>query len=159
VVIPLHDDNPTSTTPYVTYGIIVACTLAYVWQHLLLSDPGAREALYAFGVVPAVLTAASSCRGRRRDPALGVGAHLHVHARRVLAPRRQHAYLWIFGNNLEDAMGHVRYFLFYVLCGVGAVFAQVLPKSRLGDPMVGASGPFPACSAVTCCCFPAHACC
>ena len=42
-------------------------------------------------------------------------------------------YLWIFGNNLEDAMGHVRYFLFYVLCGVAAVFAQVLPNPGFGN--------------------------
>ena len=49
-------------------------------------------------------------------------------------------YLWIFGNNLEDAMGHVRYFLFYVLCGVAAVFASVLPNPVSEMPMVGASG-------------------
>ena len=49
-------------------------------------------------------------------------------------------YLWIFGNNIEDAMGHVRFFIFYVLCGVAAVFAQVLPNPDSQIPMVGASG-------------------
>jgi len=56
MVIPLHDDNPTTTKPYVTVGILIACVLVYVWQHLLLSQPGAVEAAYAFGLVPAVLT-------------------------------------------------------------------------------------------------------
>jgi membrane associated rhomboid family serine protease len=49
-------------------------------------------------------------------------------------------YLWIFGNNIEDAMGHGRFFAFYVLCGVAAVFAQVLPNPGSIIPMVGASG-------------------
>ena len=56
MVIPLHDDNPTTTRPYVTVGIIIACVLVYVWQHLLLSPAGAQQAVYAFGLVPAVLT-------------------------------------------------------------------------------------------------------
>jgi len=49
-------------------------------------------------------------------------------------------YLWIFGNNVEDAMGHARFFIFYVLCGIAAVFAQVLPNPGSIIPMVGASG-------------------
>ena len=69
-------------------------------------------------------------------------------------------YLWIFGNNIEDAMGHVRFFIFYVLCGVAAVFAQVLPNpgSDRADGRAPAA-PSPACSAPTCCCFRARACC
>ena len=49
-------------------------------------------------------------------------------------------YLWIFGNNIEDAMGHVRFVIFYLLCGVAAVFAQVLPNPGSILPMIGASG-------------------
>jgi len=141
VVIPLHDDNPTSTKPYVTVGIMIACALAYVWQHLLLSDAGTREAVYAFGVVPAVLT------GEKFLPA---DVAVFPPWASVLTSMFMHGgfwhlagnmlYLWIFGNNLEDAMGHVRYFLFYVLCGVAAVFAQVLPNPVSEIPMVGASG-------------------
>ncbi|HEU5136007.1 MAG TPA: rhomboid family intramembrane serine protease [Steroidobacteraceae bacterium] len=141
MVIPLHDDNPTTTTPYVTVGIIVTCVLVYVWQHLLLPDVGGQQALYAFGLVPAVLT------GRELLPAeIAVippwgsvltsmfmhGGFWHLAGNML--------YLWIFGNNLEDAMGHLRYFLFYVLCGTAAVFAQVLPNPGSIVPMVGASG-------------------
>ena len=49
-------------------------------------------------------------------------------------------YLWIFGNNVEDAMGHVRFVLFYLLCGIAAVLAQALPNTDSTIPMIGASG-------------------
>jgi membrane associated rhomboid family serine protease len=49
-------------------------------------------------------------------------------------------FLWIFGNNVEDAMGHVRFFVFYVLCGLVAVFAEALPNTGAEIPMIGASG-------------------
>jgi membrane associated rhomboid family serine protease len=49
-------------------------------------------------------------------------------------------YLWIFGNNIEDAMGHVKFAIFYLLCGFAAVAAQVLPNPASEIPMVGASG-------------------
>jgi len=141
VVIPLHDDNPTSTTPYVTFGIIITCALVYVWHHLMLSDAGTQQAVYAFGVVPAVLTG---------DKYLPADVAVVPPWASVLTSMFMHGgfwhlagnmlYLWIFGNNLEDAMGHIRYFLFYVLCGAGAVFAQVLPNPVSEIPMVGASG-------------------
>ena len=141
MVIPLHDDNPTTTRPYVTVGIIIACALVYVWQHLLLSPVGAQQAAYAFGLIPAVLTGRECCRRRSAlMPAPATmftsmflhGGFWHLAGNML--------YLWIFGNNIEDAMGHVRFFIFYVLCGVAAVFAQVLPNPGSIVPMVGASG-------------------
>jgi len=141
MVLPLHDDNPSSTKPYVTVGILIACTLGYVWQHLLLSPSGAQQAAYALGVIPAVLT------GREVAPA---EIHWLPAAATVFTSMFMHGgllhlagnmlYLWIFGNNVEDAMGHARFFIFYVLCGVAAVFAQVLPNPGSIIPMVGASG-------------------
>jgi membrane associated rhomboid family serine protease len=141
VVIPRQDDNPSSTTPYVTYGIIIACALGYVLQHLLLFEAGTREAMYAFGAIPAVLTGEKSLPADVAviPPWASVLTSMFTHggfwhlAGNML-------YLWIFGNNLEDAMGHVRYFLFYVLCGVGAVFTFVLLNPVSEMPMVGASG-------------------
>jgi membrane associated rhomboid family serine protease len=141
VVIPLHDDNPTTTTPYVTYGIIIACVLVYVVQHLLLTDGGTRDAVYAFGAIPAVLTGEKYLPDNVAvlPPCGTVLTSMFMHggfwhlAGNVL-------YLWIFGNNLEEAMGHVRYFLFYVLCGVAAVFAVVLSNPASEIPLVGASG-------------------
>jgi membrane associated rhomboid family serine protease len=141
MVIPLHDDNPTTSKPYVTVGIMISCVLVYVWQHLLLSDPATVEAAYAFGVVPAVLS------GREQLP---VEVDLIPAWATVLTSMFMHGgfwhlagnmlYLWVFGNNIEDAMGHGRFLLFYLLCGVAAVITQVLPNPGSIIPMVGASG-------------------
>lgn len=141
MVIPLHDDNPTTTKPYVTVGIMVACVLVFVVQHLVLSETGAKQAAYAFGMVPAVLT------GQEELP-----PELHVIPAwaTVISSMFMHGgfwhlagnmlYLWIFGNNIEDAMGHGRFLVFYLLCGAAAVFAQVMPNPGSIIPMVGASG-------------------
>ena len=64
MVIPLHDDNPTTTRPYVTVGILIVCVLVYIWQHVTLSPVGAQQAVYAFGLVPAVLTGRGCCRSK-----------------------------------------------------------------------------------------------
>ncbi|MEJ0086626.1 MAG: rhomboid family intramembrane serine protease [Pseudomonadota bacterium] len=141
MVIPLHDDNPSTTKPRVTVGIMIACTLVYVWQHLLLSKAGAQQVAYAFGLVPAVLTGREFLPEEMRfiPPALSSITSMFLHggfwhlAGNML-------YLWIFGNNIEDAMGHVRFFLFYLLCGLAAVAAQVMLNPASPIPMVGASG-------------------
>ncbi len=141
MVIPLHDDNPSSTRPYVTVGIMIACALAYVWQHLLLNPQASRATVYMLGVIPAVLM------GRE---ALPEDLAVVPPAATVLTSMFMHGgfwhlagnmlYLWIFGNNVEDAMGRVRFVVFYLLCGVAAVAAQVLPNPGSVVPMVGASG-------------------
>jgi membrane associated rhomboid family serine protease len=139
VVIPLHDDNPTTTKPRVTVGIMIACTVVYVLQHLLLSREGATAVVYALGVIPALLTNSQFADVAPIPPALTVLTSMFVHggfwhlAGNML-------YLWIFGNNIEDAMGHLRFIVFYLLCGVVAVAAQVLPNPVSEIPMVGASG-------------------
>jgi membrane associated rhomboid family serine protease len=141
MVLPLHDDNPTSTRPLVTVGLIIACVLVYVWQHLLLSDAGAERAAYALGVIPAVLT------GRELAPpeiawlpaVATIFTSMFMHAGFMHLGGNM-LFLWIFGNNIEDAMGHGRFLGFYLLCGVAAVVTQVLPNPGSIIPMVGASG-------------------
>src|SRR5215470_703637 len=110
MVLPLHDDNPAATRPYVTVGIMIACTLVYVWQHLLMSPLGAQRASFMLGVIPAVLT------GHEPMPAeiallpapLTVLTSLFLHGG-FLHLAGNMLYLWIFGNNVEDAMGHLRF--------------------------------------------------
>ncbi|HKU90301.1 MAG TPA: rhomboid family intramembrane serine protease [Steroidobacteraceae bacterium] len=141
MVLPLHDDNPTTTRPCVTVGLMIANVLVFVWQHLLLSPAAGERIVYALGVIPAVLM------GRETLPAeLALvpvpatiltsmflhGGFLHLAGNML--------YLWIFGNNIEDAMGHVRFLVFYLLCGVAAVYAQALPNAGSIVPMIGASG-------------------
>ena len=141
MVIPLHDDNPTTTRPIVTVGVMVACVLVYIAQHVLVSDAVTTRAAYAFGVVPAVLSGREALPDELYViPAWGTvltsmfmhGGFWHLAGNML--------YLWIFGNNIEDAMGHGRFLAFYLLCGVAAVVAQVLPNPGSIIPMVGASG-------------------
>jgi hypothetical protein len=68
-------------------------------------------------------------------------------------------YLWIFGDNIEDRMGRIRFLAFYLACGAAAVFAQALPAPRRGCRWSAPLGRSRACSGRTCCCFRGHACC
>jgi len=141
MVLPLHDDNPTTLRPYVTVGIIVACALVYVVQHLLLSQVGAEQVAYSLGVIPAVLTGHEPMPPELAllPPTATIFTSMFLHGGFWHLAGNMW-FLWIFGNNIEDAMGHVRFVVFYVLCGVAAVFAQVLPHPGSIVPMVGASG-------------------
>jgi membrane associated rhomboid family serine protease len=139
VVIPLHDDNPTTTKPRVTVGIMIACTVVYALHHLLLSREGATAVIYALGVIPALLTGHAVADFTAFPPALTVLTSMFVHggfwhlAGNLL-------YLWIFGNNVEEAMGSIKYALFYVVSGLVAAGAQSLIGADSPIPMVGASG-------------------
>jgi rhomboid family protein len=141
MVLPLHDDNPTTTPPYVTVGVIIACALMYLGQHLLLSSAGAQQVAYALGVIPAVLTGREALPPEIAllPPPATIFTSMFMHAG-FLHLAGNMWFLWIFGNNVEEAMGHVRFLIFYVMCGVVAVFSQVLPNPGSITPMVGASG-------------------
>jgi membrane associated rhomboid family serine protease len=141
MVLPLHDDNPTTTRPLVTVALIIGCVVVYVWQHLLLSGQGAERAAYALGVIPALLTGREVAPPEIAwvPPAATIFTSMFMHAG-FMHMAGNMLFLWIFGNNIEDAMGHGRFLVFYLLCGVAAVFAQVLPNPGSIIPMVGASG-------------------
>lgn len=137
-MIPLHDDNPTAITPRVTIALIAICTLAFLWQ---LSVRDGERVIYALGVIPAVLLGNAEL-----DPALAlVPPTVTVFTSMFLHGGWMHLlgnmlYLWIFGNNVEDAMGHARFIVFYLLSGIAAVLAQSLPDPASTTPMIGASG-------------------
>ena len=139
-MIPLHDDNPTTIKPLVTVGLIVACVLVFLWQVSL--SPGAGElAIYAYGTIPAVIF------GTRELPPeiAAIPAQLSLLTAMFLHGGWMHLignmlYLWIFGNNIEDAMGHGRFIAFYGLCGIAAALAQALQDPSSIIPMIGASG-------------------
>ena len=67
-------------------------------------------------------------------------------------------FLWIYGDNVEDALGHARYALFYLACGIAAVFAQALAIRTRPIPSSARAAPSPACWAPICCCFRAPGC-
>ncbi len=141
MVIPLHDDNPTTTRPYVTAGILIACVLAYVWQHLLLSRIGAQQAMYAFGLVPAVLT------GREMlPPGIAVIPPGRPSSRPCSCTaasgtwRATCSSCGSSGTTSKTPWATRASSSFMSLCGIVAAFSQVLPNPGSVIPIVGASG-------------------
>jgi membrane associated rhomboid family serine protease len=138
---PISDDNPRRhLKPYVNYALIALCVLVFLWQ-ASLGEEGEILSLYQFGMIPVRLIG-----GEQLPPELAVvpawstvltsmfmhGGWLHLGGNML--------YLWIFGDNIEDSMGHVRYLVFYVLCGTAAALAQGFVDPTSAVPMVGASG-------------------
>lgn len=136
---PIHDDNPTRITPYLTYVLLVACVLVFIWQ-ISLGD-ARQQAVYAFGVIPSVLFATKSL-----PPELQIlPAWLTIFSSMFLHGGWMHLignmlYLWVFGNNVEDSMGHGRFIVFYLLCGLFAALTQAVLNPASEIPMIGASG-------------------
>ena len=124
-MIPLRDIIPSRTTPVVTISIIVLNVLVFVYE-LSLGRAVDAFTLY-FGLVPAAFSWVTVFTSMFLH-----GGLLHV-AGNVL-------YLWIFGDNVEDRMGHGRFLVFYLLCGVAAALAQTITAPDSIVPMVGASG-------------------
>jgi len=137
---PIADDNPRIGTPMVTWSIIAVCVLVFFWQ-LSLGTNGGEIAVYQFGMIPARLFGSATL-----DPELAeVPAWATVFTSMFMHGGWMHLgfnmlFLWIFGDNVEDSMGHGRYLVFYLLCGVAAALAQAFVNPDSTIPMVGASG-------------------
>jgi membrane associated rhomboid family serine protease len=147
-MIPLKDDIPSHSTPVVTITFIALNVLAFVYQFSLEGGGNSRAAeafVYEFGVIPCRLTAScppASLPALVEDfphPFVTILTSMFLHGG-LFHIAGNMLYLWIFGNNVEDTLGHGRFVVFYVLCGVAAALGQTLvnPSSRV--PMIGASG-------------------
>ena len=137
--VPLSDDNPRVLAPYVTGSLIGACVLVFLWQLSLGS--GGEAAFYGYGMIPARLLGEAELPAGIPSVSPGAtlftsmfmhGGFLHLGGNML--------FLWIFGDNVEDSMGHLRYLVFYLLCGVAAALTQALIEPNSTIPMVGASG-------------------
>lgn len=139
-MIPLHDDNPTEITPVFTVAFIALCVVVYFWQ-VSLGAQGGQAVVYSLGVIPAVLLDKVQLPPELAlvPSGLTVFTSMFLHGG-IMHLAGNMLYLWIFGNNVEDAMGHMRFVIFYLLCGIAAVFGQVLQDPGSQIPMIGASG-------------------
>jgi len=139
LMIPLHDDNPTRITPFVTIGFIIASILVFFWQ-LSLGTAG-QHAVYGLGMIPATLLGGKSLPDELAmiPPWMTLFTSMFMHGGWMHLIGNM-LYLWIFGNNVEDAMGHTRFIIFYLLSGVVAAMSQALPDTGSVIPMIGASG-------------------
>ncbi len=139
-MIPLRDHLATSRTPYVTFTIIGACVLVFLWQ-LSLGGHAAQEAVYALGAIPAVILGDARLPAdiAMVPPLATVFTSMFMHGGWMHLLGNM-LYMWIFADNVEDSMGRSRFVVFYLLCGVAAVLAQALPNPASQVPMIGASG-------------------
>lgn len=139
-MIPIHDDNPTDKPTYVTWALIAICVLVFIVQYTA-APAITRQITYSFGLIPAVLNNFASLPAEvhrvSAEATLLTSMFLHGGFMHLAGNM---LYLWIFGNNIEDCMGHLKFVLFYLLCGAAAAYAQVLFNPDSTIPMVGASG-------------------
>jgi len=139
-MLPLRDDNPTRAFPLVTFLLILANGLVWLWEVSLGGGAALNRFYYQFGFVPGVLT------GAYEAPSWAVAPYVLT----TLTSMFMHGswshilgnmlFLWIFGNNIEDHLGHGKYLLFYLAGGVAAAMVHLLsgPSSKI--PTIGASG-------------------
>ncbi|EDX77609.1 peptidase, S54 (rhomboid) family [Coleofasciculus chthonoplastes PCC 7420] len=137
---PISDDNPTRITPYVTYALIAANIAVFIHQ-LLLTPPQLNAFFHLYAVVPKELSA--SFEGIPVNQPVPEwftlissqflhGGFLHIGGNML--------FLWIFGNNIEERLGHIKYFIFYIACGILAALSQWFFSMESGIPSLGASG-------------------
>jgi membrane associated rhomboid family serine protease len=133
-MIPLRDANPTNRTPVVTIALIVINVLVYVYEWLISAEPTQMMAFFdQWAIIPQQLTNNFTPEVITIFTAMFLhGSWLHLGGNML--------YLWIFGDNIEDRLGPVRYIIFYLLGGIGATVAQVAVNPNSAIPNVGASG-------------------
>ena len=140
-ILPLKDDNNLKRIQfqYVTVGLIVACVAVVLWQFSLSENDG--RAVLQFGTIPTGLF------GKRNlAPELHViPSYLSLFTSQFLHGGWMHLifnmlFLWVFGDNVEDSMGHSRFFIFFLVTGAIAAFAHAAVEANSSAPLIGASG-------------------
>ncbi len=160
MVIPLRDDNPTTTKPIVTLTLIAVCVVVY-FAVQPQDRRGSERFLYEYAAIPCEVTHGESlseelvaeCDGTRvlagplddepvfprKSPYLAVVFSMFFHGS-ILHLGGNMLFLWIFGNNIEDRLGKVGYLAFYLVTGFAAAAAHILTEPGSVIPVVGASG-------------------
>lgn len=134
-MIPYKDDNPTSIFPFVTLGIIALNIIAYLWE--LASPAGEQQIALSYGAIPYNLLTFE--RGQPLHPVATIFSSMFLHGGFFHLGGNM-LYLWIFGDNIEDRLGHLRFLFFYLLAGIAAAYSHSLMEPDSQIPMIGASG-------------------
>jgi membrane associated rhomboid family serine protease len=148
-MIPIGDSLRERQVPWVNYALILANFAVFLYE---LTLPDLNAWITQWGAVPCLIAGAASggdatCAVQGQTVQISTGSSAFIG---LLASMFIHAgwlhilgnmiFLWVFGDNVEDAMGHLRYLVFYLLCGIGAGIGQVLANPNSAVPSVGASG-------------------
>ncbi|NJK49964.1 rhomboid family intramembrane serine protease [Candidatus Gracilibacteria bacterium] len=139
-MVPLNDENPTRTTPIVTYILITINVLVFIRQ-ITLTPPQLEAFFRLYALVPRELT--ESFQGISSNSS--VPEYLTLVTSQFLHGSFTHIgfnmlFLWVFGNNIEDRLGHVKYIIFYITCGILAALSQWIVSVMSEIPSLGASG-------------------
>src|SRR5579871_2238349 len=126
-MIPLRDVIPSRTVPVITVSIIVLNAAAWILELSMPSERALNQFLTIYGVVPAAF----------RPVTLFTSMFLHGGWSHIIGNM---LYLWIFGDNVEDELGHGRFIVFYLLCGITAALGQIVMEPTSMVPTIGASG-------------------
>jgi membrane associated rhomboid family serine protease len=144
-MLPLKDDVQSETFPSITVALIALNVAVFLYQASLGlgPEPGASRATQAFvaefGLVPCRLTGSCAMTDDFPAPVVTIFTAMFLHGG-LFHIAGNMLYFWIFGNNVEDTLGHGRFLGFYLLAGVAAAYAQVLVQPGSSVPMIGASG-------------------
>ena len=140
--IPLYDKNPRVliARPWVTWGLILACAVIFAVQ-FSLGLRGQERLVYGLGLIPATLVGDVHLNPELRlvAPVATLVTYMFLHGGWLHLAGNM-LFLWVFGDNIEDAMGHRRFAAFFVLGGVIAGLAQALAEPGARAPIIGASG-------------------
>jgi membrane associated rhomboid family serine protease len=133
-----RDDVPRSSTPYINYFLIAANVLVFLFE-LSLSGRSRAAFIYQFGIVPLRIDQGILGQAPLDAAFVSIFTSMFLHASWLHLIANMWV-LWIFGDNIEDQLGHFRYLLFYLICGLGAAFLHILFNQGSQIPSVGASG-------------------
>ena len=137
---PLRDDNPITITPIVTWALIVLNVVIFFYQ-VSLGPNASQLFVYQFGAIPAVIVGDQILPEKIAaiPPSMSLLTSMFLHGGWMHLIGNMW-FLWIFGNNIEEAMGHLRYLIFYLLCGFLASASHILAYPNSTIPTIGASG-------------------
>ena len=137
-MIPLKDDNPTRTFPFVNYALIAANILVFIHQ-VALPPRAAKAFVMLYATVPARIPAALAGHTSMQLAFEPLFTSMFLHAG-IVHLLGNLLFLYIFGDNIEDAFGHFAYLIFYLFCGIGSGLTHVAFNLHSSLPAIGASG-------------------
>lgn len=138
-MIPVGDNYLIQRPPLINWVLIATCVIVFLWQ-LSLPPEGFQASLFLLGLIPKALTGSPFGHPQLLIPPLfTVFTSMFIHGG-IMHLTGNMLYLYVFGNNVEDHLGHRRFICFYLLCGIAAALAQTLTAPASTIPMVGASG-------------------
>ncbi len=136
---PIKDDNPTESYPYVTIVIIVLCLVIYIVQYFIIDNSELNSFIINWAMTPDSFFSGESKLLNGPSPYVTIFSSMFLHGG-ILHLLGNLLFLWIYGNNVEDAMGYINFFFFYLICGIFAALIQAFSFPTSQIPMIGASG-------------------